>query len=420
MKILIYGINYAPELTGIGKYSGEMGAYFAEQGHDVNVICAPPYYPAWEVAQAYDGKGWHSENIEGVKVHRCPLYVPKKVTGSQRIIHEASFLLSSLRYWVPFFFQKVDLIICVSPPFHLGFPALLHKWFRGTPVITHIQDLQVDAARDLGIISNKPLLSVLEGLEKFLLRRMTRVATISKGMHDRILKKGISEERMIFFPNWVDRKIIYPVASTTALREEWGYTPEDQLVLYSGNLGKKQGLEIIVEVAKRFLNDPKVHFLIIGNGGIKDQLVARVQQEKLSNITFKPLQPLAMLAACLSSADVHLVLQKKAAADLVLPSKLTNILAVGGHPLVTAEPRSTLYEIVDEHQLGTLVEPENTDALYHGLQAILAGERAQDAAGAEAYAARYLDKDQILSAFTQELALIANKTTRLEQVPNRL
>ncbi|MFK8163480.1 MAG: WcaI family glycosyltransferase [Lewinella sp.] len=408
MKLLIYGINYAPELTGIGKYTGEMASYFAEKGHEVSVICAPPYYPAWKVAADYRGRGWVVENIDGVKVQRCPLYVPAKVSGVKRILHEASFLLSSMRYWIPSYFRRYDAIVCVSPPFHLGFPALIHKWLRGTPVISHIQDLQVDAARDLKIIRNKPLLNLLERMEKFLLKRMTYVSTISKGMHNRILKKGIPENRMIFFPNWVDRSIIYPVKDTEELRAEWGYGAEDRIVLYSGNLGQKQGLEIICESAEQFRDNTDVHFLIIGEGGIKEELVAIVEQKKLKNVTFKNLQPIEKLAACLSAADVHLVLQKKAAADLVLPSKLTNILAVGGHALVTAEPHTTLYEIVNEHQLGTLVEPENTSALSEGLEAILSEKRKNDASGAEGYAGRYLDKTEILSAFEQELLKIVN------------
>ena len=134
MKILIYGINYAPELTGIGKYTGEMAAFLAGAGDDVEVITAPPYYPQWKIQEGYD-RGFYTERIEGVTVHRCPLYVPNEVTGLRRILHEFSFVLSSMRYWIPRYFRSYDRIICVSPPFHLGFPALVHKWLRGTHVV---------------------------------------------------------------------------------------------------------------------------------------------------------------------------------------------------------------------------------------------------------------------------------------------
>lgn len=404
MKVLFYGINYAPELTGIGKYSGEMAAYSAELGHDVRVITAPPYYPEWSVWNTYRGKGWHTEIMRGVQVHRCPLYVPKQVTGLKRIIHEATFLVSSLRYWVPAYFRKLDVIVVVSPPFHLVFLALIHKLFHGTRVVNHIQDLQVDAARDLGIIKNEPLLRTLEWMEKFLLKRVDYVSTISSGMINKVEEKGIPRDNTIFFPNWVDNKVVYPVSPAESMRSAWGYAPTDQLVLYSGNLGEKQGLDIILELADRLQSNPRVKFLIVGDGGVKEQLMAKAATMKLTNLRFAPLQPLEKLSASLAAADVHLVLQKKAAADLVLPSKLTNILATGGHALVTADPGTTLYDVVKEHALGTVVAAENTDALYRGLEEILSGSRAEDARGAVEYARKYLNKEEILDAFLRDIS----------------
>ena len=403
MKILIYGINYAPELTGIGKYTGEMAASLAEAGDEVEVITAPPYYPNWEVREDYRGAGYRREVIDGVTVLRCPLYVPGEVTGLKRILHEFSFVLSSLRYWLPRYFRRYDVIICLSPPFHLPFVALPHRWIHGTYVVNHIQDLQVDAARDLGIIKQNWLLRLLEGAERWIMHRVSAVSTISSGMLRKIVNKGLRKEDILMFPNWVDGDLVYPVPREHSARMAWGFGDQDRIVLYAGNLGEKQGLESILTVADRMRDVPHLHFLIIGEGGAKSRLMALAEDLKLDNLTFKPLQPLAKLAASLAAADVHLVLQKKAAADLVMPSKLTNILAVGGHALVTASPGTTLYDLVNEHQLGTLVEPEDTGALEAGLRAIFLGERAEDSRGALAFAGRELDKKNILFAFRQIL-----------------
>ncbi|NJB87428.1 colanic acid biosynthesis glycosyl transferase WcaI [Lewinella marina] len=402
MKVLIYGINYAPELTGIGKYSGEMATYFAAQGDEVEVITAPPYYPHWKVKEGY-ANAFRQETVDGVRVLRCPLYVPEEVTGMRRILHEMSFVLSSLRYWIPRYFRSYDAIICVSPPFHLGFPALVHHWLRGTPVINHIQDLQVDAARDLGIIRQNGLLRLLERSERWLLNRVTAVSTISDGMRRKILQKGIPANKIIMFPNWVDGNLVYPVSRTDSAREEWGFGDNDRLVLYAGNLGEKQGLENILLLADRMRDVPRLTFLIIGEGGAKARLVAEAERMELSNVIFKPLQPLERLAASLAAADVHLVLQKKAAADLVMPSKLTNILAVGGHALITAEAGTTLHDLVQTHHLGTLVAPEDVSALENGLRKILAGECEANYRGARTFAAEQLDKRNILFGFRQIL-----------------
>ena len=403
MKILIYGINYAPELTGIGKYTGEMAAYFAASGDTVEVITAPPYYPQWEVRKDYRRRGWLKERIDGVTVLRCPLYVPKEAGGLKRILCEISFVVSSMRHWLPRYFRSYDAILCVSPPFHLGFVALPHKWLHGTRVVNHVQDLQVDAARDLGIIKQEWLLRILERAERWLLRQFAAVSTISDGMRRKIERKGINPEQTIMFPNWVDGDLVYPVARSASARAEWGYDDDDRLVLYAGNLGEKQGLENILYLADRLRDIPALTFLIIGEGGAKSRLVDEAERLNLTNVVFKPLQPLERLPATLAAADVHLVLQKKAAADLVMPSKLTNILAVGGHALVTAEAGTTLHDIVKTYRLGTLVAAEDVDALETGLREILSGDRGQDASGAHTFAQDNLDKKNILHAFREAL-----------------
>jgi colanic acid biosynthesis glycosyl transferase WcaI len=404
MKILVYGINYTPEITGIGKYTGEMAPFFAAAGHQVTVITAPPYYPNWEVAEAYRGKGWLTEELDGVTVHRVPLYLPTKLSGLKRILHEASFLLSSMRYWVPAYFRSYDAIVCVSPPIHLVLPALIHKWLRGTPIVNHVQDLQVDVARDMKIITNQPLLRFLEWLEKRLLLNVNKVSSISAGMIRKIQEKGVPAGNVIFFPNWVDSTNVFPHSREESLRAEWGFTDADKIILYSGNLGGKQGLGSIIEVAELLQDREEILFVIVGEGEMKAQLMAATTAAGLDNVQFKPLQPLNKLAACLASADVHLVLQRKAAANLVMPSKLTNILAVDGHAIVTAEPGTTLYDVVAENQLGTLVEPESPQALREGIEAIIGGEKKQDILGARHFVRNHLLKDKTLNTFLGELS----------------
>jgi colanic acid biosynthesis glycosyl transferase WcaI len=142
---------------------------------------------------------------------------------------------------------------------------------------------------------------------------------------------------------------------------------------------------------------------------MKAQLMQKAAAAGLNNIQFKPLQPLNKLAACLAAADVHLVLQRKAAADLVMPSKLTNILAVDGHAVVTAEPGTTLYDVVAENQLGTLVEPENPAALRRGIEAVIDGEKKEDTSGAKRFVRHHLLKDKILNTFLDELARLGHK-----------
>jgi colanic acid biosynthesis glycosyl transferase WcaI len=175
------------------------------------------------------------------------------------------------------------------------------------------------------------------------------------------------------------------------------------VILYSGNLGEKQGLEIIIEVAKHFTNRPEVVFIISGSGGGKEKLENAVKQAGLGNVKFFPLQPYEKLSALLATADVHLVLQKKSATDLVMPSKLVSILAAGGCPIVTALPGSTLYDVVDQYQAGILIEPENAVALQEGIEKALAGNLDVYKANARRYAEQFLSKENIMKKWEAAL-----------------
>jgi colanic acid biosynthesis glycosyl transferase WcaI len=404
MRILIYGINYAPELTGIGKYTAEMAEWLAGKEHEVHVITAMPYYPEWNIHADYKGKKRHTEIIDGVHVHRVPLYVPATVSSAKRIIHEFSFVASSIPVWMKLLFQKkFDVVFTAAPPFHLGFLPLLYSGLRRSVMISHIQDLQVDAARDLGMIKNRSFLKIMFGLEKFLLKRSTKVSTISVGMKRKIEAKGIDAEDIMMFPNWVDESHIRPMTKEHSFRKEWGIGMEDKVVLYSGNLGEKQGLENIVDVASHYQHDKSVRFVICGSGGGKEKLMALANDAGLENIQFYPLQPYNRLSELLATADVHLVLQKKSAADLVMPSKLTGILAAGGCAVVTAEQGTSLYDVIDRHHSGILVEPESVTSLKDGIDRALFSDVSTIRKNARRYAEQFLAKDMIMSKLEQEL-----------------
>jgi len=405
MRILIFGINYSPELTGIGKYTGEMGSWFAQQGHNVHVVTAVPYYPEWEVHEKYKGKYWITEDIDGATVHRIPLYVPKNVTSAKRIIHEFSFVLGIVPVWLKLLFtKKFDVVFCTAPPFHLGVLPLLYSKLKGVPMITHVQDLQVDAAKELGMIKNKTFLNLMFSIESFILRKSKKVSTISLGMQLKIKGKGVNTNQQVLFPNWVDENNIMPLPKEQSLRQQFGLKDSDKVILYSGNLGEKQGLEVIIDVALKYKDRSDVYFLIVGSGGGKEKLEQSAKDAGLTQVMFFPLQPYNKLSALLATADAHLVLQKKSAADLVMPSKLTGILAAGGFAIVTAEPGTSLYTVVNQYNMGLIIEPESTEALCDGIEYAINNDISTYKLNARKYAEAYLSKENILRDFEQQLA----------------
>ncbi len=402
MRLLVYGINYFPELTGIGKFTGEMSEWFVKKGCKVTVITSNPYYPEWKVHKEY--KNWFSINkLNGVEVLRCPIYVPKKISGFSRIIHEISFIISSSFYWIGLLFRKpFDVVICIAPPFHTSFFGKLYTKFRGGLLICHIQDLQVDAAKDLQILNNQILLRILVNLERFLLKKVDVISTISEGMITKIKNKNINKDVWLF-PNWVDTEYIKPLTKEDSLKEEFGISEESTIVLYSGNLGEKQGLNIIIEAARLLSSNENLKILICGDGPYKKKLEQAIKTYKLDNVILRNLQPYEKLSQLLNTADIHLILQKKAASDLVLPSKLSGIVSAGGFSIVTAEPETTLFELVEKFKFGITIEPENVTELVNAIEEAKTMDLSKFRINARNYAEKSLSKDVILKSFSEQL-----------------
>ncbi|AXF64056.1 MULTISPECIES: colanic acid biosynthesis fucosyltransferase WcaI [unclassified Leclercia] len=405
MKILVYGINYSPELTGIGKYTGEMVEWMARQGHEVRVITAPPYYPEWQVDEDYSS--WRYRREEGAAtVWRCPLYVPKQPSTLKRLIHLGSFALSSFfplmaqRRWKP------DRIIGVVPTLFCTPGMRLLGKLSGARTLLHIQDYEVDAMLGLGMAGKGKggkVAKLASAFERSSLHNVDYVSTISRSMMNKAQEKGVAAEKVIFFPNWseVARFRDVTAVEAAALREQLGLPDAKKIILYSGNIGEKQGLENVIDAAEK-LRDQPWQFMIVGQGGGKARLQKLAQERGLQNITFLPLQPYEALPALLKMADCHLVVQKRGAADAVLPSKLTNILAVGGNAVITAEAHTELGQLCDTQPgIAVCVEPESVPALVVGIEQAL--NMPKENAIARDYAERTLEKENVLNQFIADI-----------------
>ncbi len=239
------------------------------------------------------------------------------------------------------------------------------------------------------------------------MRRFDVVSTISLSMMEKAKQKGVSAEKVMFFPNWADTDFVTPCVDGSATRAEWGFIEADKIVLYAGNMGAKQGLEMVLEAAHQYQGNSEpgnsVKFVFVGAGAHVDALKQQAVEMNLNNVIFKPLQAWEDVPAMLAMADVHLVVQKKGAADAVLPSKLTNILSAGGHTVVTAEANTELGQIADNFPgIYTRVEPESLSAFVTGLDVEL-GNKSSYNKVARQYAEQHLNRDAILSKFKDNL-----------------
>jgi colanic acid biosynthesis glycosyl transferase WcaI len=410
MRILVYSVNFAPEPTGIGKYSGEMAEWLVDQGHSVRVVAAPPYYPMWKVDPSYARPRYRREQWHGVDIWRAPLWVPTTPGGFARVLHLMSFAFSSFPLMIRQVSWRPHLVLTVAPAFLCAPAGLLTARLCGAESWLHLQDFEVDLAFRMGLLKGRLLQRLVLRMERWLLRRFDRVSSISSRMIELLLQKGVELKRTRYFPNWVDISTIKPSAERGNYRAQLGIPNNAAVVLFSGSLGGKQGLMVIPRVASLLAAREDIVFLVCGDGVMKPKLEEATAS--LPNVRFLPLQPLQRLGELLSTADMHLLPQSSGAADLVLPSKLSGMLASGRPVIATCHSGTELDAVVSK--CGLVVRPQDTSGLADAI-CKLADEpmtRLELGRRARAYAEANFERDAILGR------IFGSAEGDLERVPD--
>jgi colanic acid biosynthesis glycosyl transferase WcaI len=405
LKILFYCLNFAPEPTGAGKYTGELAKWMVAAGHEVRAIVAPPYYPYWRVEPPYSSRGERVEEFEGIKVHRCRLYVPSSGTGLKRLIHLGSFAFSSFRVanreisrWRP------DVVFCVEPTLLVSVGALIAARKAKSRTWLHRQDLEVLAAVNLGLLPGI-LKNVARGFERRVVRSFDMVSTIS-GKMQRITEQTINKPTLLL-RNWTPFPTTYRSREHNKFRLQLGLSANGILCLYSGNLGRKQGLHILEATMLRISEvNPEIHLLICGAGEQKQAL--EKQLARFQNISFRDLVPDEDLSELLSAADIHLVIQRAEVADFVMPSKLGGIFASGKPVIATAESGTELAEVVSGR--GLVIPPGDGQALADGILQLACDPKLRAMLGSKGrtFAENYMAHDAILSSFESHFIRLVN------------
>ncbi len=339
MRVLILSINYWPEVTGIGAFTTYRAEHLAAAGHDVEVCTTFPYYPEWKVPAEYSGKFASTEQHSGVKIVRSYAYIPNPVTPLKRILHEGSFVLTvTIRALAR---KRPDVLLVVSPPLGLAVTAVLLNRLWRIPYVFDVEDLQPDSAADLGMLPAWAV-KLLYGVEKAAYRHARLVTTLTSSMRKRIVDKGVPEEKVeLLEPRMDDSLIDLLPEEGSAFRQRYGLD-ERFLVTHSGNMGVKQGLDVVLDAAALNRRDESTLFLFVGNGADCQRIQRRAADLNLHNVRFLPLLDETDFRGVLAASGVCLVTQQQSVSEIAFPSKIVTYLAAGRPVIASVNPEAKL------------------------------------------------------------------------------
>ncbi len=406
MRVLLAGINYRPEVTGIGPYNTELAEHLAQQGHQVTVLSAPPWYPHWKIDHAYRGRRPFSvERINGVRVIRNPLLLPPaRQTAFRRILFDSSFGVTALLGSAGI--GGLDAVICVSPPLQLGVTAWLIAASRRARLVVHLQDIVPDAAISTGMMATGRAVELSRALERFVYRRADKITVISEGFADNLRAKGVPREKLEVLPNWVDVSR-FEAHRDSAVRSALGAPDGETLVLHTGNMGAKQGLETLVDAAHE-LNGENIAITLIGDGQARKSLESRAAALPSNRLTFLPLQE--NLPATLAAADILVLSQRSMVTDSAAPSKLLSYMASGRPVVATVNASSEAARLIKQAGCGVIVPPEQPSRLAAAIRELHLHPEMNDSLGAAGrrHVAMHYDRSTVLRRWSDLLTAVGS------------
>jgi len=347
------------------------GILFAKElvsrGFEVEVITGFPNYPGGTLYDGYRVKFIQKEVIDGVLVTRVPLFPSHDKSKLGRVFNYLSFAFSSLIYGL-FFSKRADVIYAYHPPLTVGISALIIKLFRRVPIVLDIQDMWPDTLKATGMISNSRLLGSVSKVCNFIYSGVTKIVVLSPGFKDLLIDRGVPENKIEIIYNWADEDV---------LRTKTGERPQDMVsiegfkVLFAGNVGQAQGLDVVLDAALLLKDDvPNIHFLVLGRGLKLDDLKRREKELNLGNVHFFPAVGIEKVGSFLGFADALLIhLNSDPLFEITIPGKTQAYMAVG-KPIIMGVSGDAS-NLVSRADCGVCFEPEDSVALAEAAKGLM-------------------------------------------------
>ena len=356
MRVLFLTRGYGPDSNASGQLLAELCEGLAER-HVVTVIAGPDTTAAGPSRPGL----WRREHMAGVEVLRTwgTRFGKRSLPG--RLLNLATYFLFA--FVATFRIERHDVVVTLTDPPLLGVVGGLLRRRWGCRFVYYCHDLFPDVGEAIGTLRKGFLAWTLRRGNAYAFRRTDRILALGEAMRDRIARKGVDPERIVVLPNWSDVHTVVPIESSP-FRERFG---DRFVVMHSGNMGLMQGLDVLLDAAKRLREEADIVFALIGAGVSRASLERRVAKEAIDNVEFMPFQPRSELAASLSAADLHIVALRSGVDGCLLPSKVYGVMAAGRPFVAVMDEDAEVAQLARKHQIGFTVRAGDAEGLAHAI-----------------------------------------------------
>ena len=381
LRLIVLCPHFEPDMAPTGVVMTRIVHELAARGHELHVVTSLPWYRKHQVETGWAGALWRIEKTTWGSISRVQPFAGQ--TKSNLVRRAVGFILFS--YFVGLralfaggFWRRADGVLAMSPPLTLGLIGWHTKLFRGGKLVFNIQDVFPDAAVETGAISNQRVIAAASWLERVSYRRSDSVVLLSDDLANNVQRKLDQKfhKRIRVIPNFVDTQAIVPMSRLTNYRRELG-VDESLVVMYAGNVGFSQSLELMIEAARVL---PNVIFVINGEGAARKSLQAKAHA--LSNVKFGDYQDASRLSEVLATGDLHVVPLRRGLGSVSVPSKTYSILAAGRPICAAIDLDTEVPRILAAANAGVCVEPDDQAAFVSAIAAMIGDRKSLEEMGA--------------------------------------
>lgn len=360
MKILLLTQWFDPEPTFKGlAFAKEL----KRQGHEVQVLTGFPNYPGGKIYDGYKLRLYQREEIEGISILRVALYPNHDSSALKRILNYISFAFMAMLFGI-FATKKADVIYAYHPPLTVGVAAVFIKLFRRTPIVYDIQDMWPDTLKATGMLNNNKILNIIGLVCKLVYRFVDHIVVLCPGFKKLLIERNVPKEKISVIYNWCDEQGL--TQAEPAKLEYRQFMQNKFNIVFAGNMGKAQALDIILEVAKNLQDFPDIQFVFVGGGTETDRLKQRSINEGIPNAIFIPRMPMAEVGGVLELSNLLLVhLKKDPLFEITVPSKTQAYMAMG-KPILMAVAGDAA-ELVQKAQCGCIAISEDAASIQQAI-----------------------------------------------------